>query len=101
MPCLILCRISDLEDVMKPYRPFIFLACFVLIVGLACAALGGGNTPAPQPPTQQQPPTQSPPNPPTAAPQPTQPPVQQTQQFFTEEFDSDPGSNWETAIIGP
>jgi len=87
---------------MKAYRPFIFLACFVLIVGLACSLVGGGDPPTPIPPTQA-PPTQPPPqpDPPTSVAQPTQPPVQQTQEFFTEEFDSDPGSDWETAIIGP
>ena len=90
---------------MKTYRPFIFLACFVLIVGLACSLLGGGgDTPPAQPPTQppqQQPPTQPPSqqDPPTPAPQPTQPPVPSAQQFFTEEFDSPLSNDWFTYTV--
>lgn len=89
---------------MKTFNPLLFLTSFVLIVGLACG-LGGSDTPS-QPvqpqnnPPQQQPPTQAPP--PTDAPQqPTEPPVSQVSEFFTEEFDSDPGSDWVTDIIGP
>lgn len=51
---------------MKTFKPLLFLTSFVLIVGLACALGGGGDTPSQpaQPPTnppQQQPPTQAPP----------------------------------------
>jgi hypothetical protein len=85
---------------MKAFKPFIFMTCFVLIVGLACSLGGGGSdTPVPQvQPTQppQVQPTQPPP--PTAEPQqqqPTQPPpVPQAQQFFTEEFDSPLSNDW-------
>jgi len=91
---------------MKPLKPFVFLACFVLIVGLACSLGGGGNDTPPQPqqpPTQpQQPPTQEQPTqppPPTEAPQPTQPPVPQAQQFFTEEFDSPLSDDWAVLTV--
>ncbi len=88
---------------MKTFKPLYFLASFVLIVGLACSLGGGGDTPTqPQQPQQpqQQPPTQAPAQPQatnTEAPAP--PPT--ASEFFTEEFDSDPGSNWVTSIIGP
>lgn len=93
------CEKPNPEEVMKTFKPFLFLTCFVLIVGLACS-LGASDTPVPpqqQPPTQpqQQPPTQPPqPDPPTAAPQPTKPPVPQAQEFFTEEFDSPLSDDW-------
>ncbi|MBV6449486.1 MAG: hypothetical protein MHPDNHAH_00196 [Anaerolineales bacterium] len=91
---------------MKTFRPLFFAISFILIVGLACSPGGGGDTPAQ--------PTQPPQQPPTQAPAPTQPPAQPQatnteasapeppqSEFFTEEFDSDPGSNWVTDIIGP
>lgn len=93
---------------MKPLRPFIYLAAFVLLVGLACS--GGGNTPS-QPVTQV--PTQPVSNPPTTAPEPTQvpptdvpptevvvtePPAPEMQQFFTEEFDT-PLSGWDILTV--
>jgi hypothetical protein len=84
---------------MNTFKPLYFLASFVLIVGLACS-LGGGDTPS-QPPTsppQQQPPTQPPAPQPTDTEAPTPPPVSE---FFTEEFDSDPGADWVTDILGP
>src|SRR5512141_2591370 len=58
-------------EAMKPLRPIIYLAAFVLVVGLACSALGGGNTPAQ--PVATQVPTQPVSNPPTSttAPEPT------------------------------
>lgn len=53
---------------MKPVRPIFFFTAFVLLVGLACSALGGGNTPAapvePVQPSQPQP-TQEQPSQPT------------------------------------
>lgn len=96
---------------MKTFRPLLILVTFVLMVGLACS-LGGGTTPtdAPeQPPVEQ--PTQ--PEPPTDVPAPTdepaptdvpatdvpQPPAQQ--EFFTEEFDQDPGGDWAFDVLGP
>jgi hypothetical protein len=97
---------------MKTLRPLFFLVGFVLVVGLACSAIGGGGNPPPQPtqeqvvpvnsPTQPQPePTEPQPEPtevpPTEVP-PTQPVVSE---FFTEEFDQDPGSDWVTDILGP
>ena len=98
---------------MKPLRPILFFTALILLVGLACSALsGGGPTPAP---TQPPPPTQAPvqPSPTEVPPQPTEvpateeisaptePPAPQAQQFFTEEFDQDPGSDWVVDILGP
>ena len=95
---------------MKTLRPLFFFSSLLLIVGLACSALGGGDTPPAQPqqPVQVQP-TQPPAPvvteaPPTEAPVATnttsapEPPVSQ---FFTEEFDRDPGSDWAVDILGP
>ena len=95
---------------MKTFRPLFFFSSLLLIVGLACSALGGGDTPPAQPqqPIQEQP-TQPPAPvvteaPPTEAPVATnttsapEPPVSQ---FFTEEFDRDPGSDWAVDILGP
>jgi hypothetical protein len=94
---------------MKTVRPLFFFSSLLLIVGLACSALGGGDTPPAQPqqPVQEQP-TQPPAPvvteaPPTEAPVATdtsvpEPPVSK---FFTEEFDRDPGSDWTIDILGP
>lgn len=82
---------------MKNFRPLFFLASVLIVVGLACSFGGGGSSPA-QP--QQQEPAQPPvlPAEPTAQPpteaQPTAIPATEAtavQQFFTEEFDQDPG----------
>ena len=98
---------------MKSLRPVLFLTFILLIVGLACSALSGGGAPV-----QTQPPATAAPvqvtNPPTAEPpQPTEAPVTeapvatatevpvQVQDFFTEEFDQDPGDNWTVDILGP
>jgi hypothetical protein len=92
------CEYLISEDVMKPFKPFIFLACFVLVVGLACS-LGGPAQPQVQP-TQPPPPVQpTQPPAPTAVPQPTQPPVPQAQQFFTEEFDSPLSNDWDIFTV--
>lgn len=84
---------------MKTLRPLFFFSSLLLIVGLACSALGGGNTPAqpsqPEQPVQVQP-TQPPAPtavPPTEVP-PTEAPVSQAEQFFTEEFDSPLSNDW-------
>ena len=58
---------------MKTFRPMIFLAFILLIVGLACSAVtGAGNAPTQPPATQE--PAQPVNNPPTAVP-PTEAPV--------------------------
>ena len=99
---------------MKAFRPFFFIVAFVLIVGLACV-IGGSETPAPAP---TQPPAVNTPVPPpanTPVPPPADTPVPQdatatdvppapvdtpttapaaSQEFFTEEFDQDPGWNY-------
>ncbi len=96
---------------MKNLRPLLFFVSLLTTVGLACSALsGGGNPTQPPPPTQPVPvvatqppprPTEVPPTEVNEPPAPTEPPVSQDQPFFTEEFDQDPGSNWETYITGP
>lgn len=93
---------------MKTLQPMLFFVSLVLIVGLACS---GPTTPTQPPPTEQpikveeptatpEPtevvPTEPPTEPPTE--EPTEAPVSQ---FFTEEFDQDPGSFWVIDIIGP
>lgn len=96
---------------MKTFRPLFFFAGLLLVVGLACSTLSGGNNPTQPPPTQapvQPQPTQPPPPtevpPPTEAPAPTDTSVPEqpvAQKFFTEEFDQDPGSDWTIDILGP
>lgn len=86
---------------MKPLRPIFFVTALILFVGLACSALAGGGEPtqAPPPtqvvqvvqPTSPPPPTEVPPTEPPVTEEPTEPPAPQAQQFFTEEFDQDPG----------
>lgn len=99
---------------MKPLQPIFFFSALILIVGLACSALtGGGNptqSPPPTDPVQILPTnTEAPPDPTEVPPTEalpteevvTEAPVQEPQQFFTEEFDQDPGSDWVIDIIGP
>ena len=93
---------------MKPLRPLLFLASMLLIVGLACS---GGATPPTQapPPTQevQVIPTEAPPQPtevpptevPATEPPATEPPAPQSQQFFTEEFDTPLSGDWNIFTI--
>jgi len=93
---------------MKTLRPFFFITGVVLIVGLACAALGGGNdTPPTQPvqqPTQAPTATEVPPTEePTEEPEPTatDEPSSSTEQFFKEEFDSSAAlDNWDSFTLG-
>ncbi len=90
---------------MKTFKPLLFLTSFVLIVGLACALGGGGETPIQpeqptSPPPQNQQPTPEPPQPqPTNPPQATQPPAQPASQFFKEEFDSPLTNDWFTYTV--
>ena len=97
-----------------PARPFLFLVFIVLIVSLACSALSGGNTPAPQlplpteePTTDQSvlpsvAPTEAPVQLPTNTPeQPTSAPVDVPQDFFKEEFSTNTNmGNWTYFLKG-
>jgi hypothetical protein len=99
---------------MKALRPILFLAAILLIVGLACSAVGGGgNTPTQAVATAVQvEPTQPVSDLPTVAPQPTDvPPTEEistptesapeAQDFFTEEFEADyDPDNWESFTLG-
>src|SRR6266498_1364935 len=94
-------------ECMKPLQPIFFYTALILLVGLACSAVGGGGTtptqapPPTQPPVQVSP-TEAPPEPtevpPTEAPAPTEPPAPEAQQFFTEEFDT-PLSGWDILTV--
>jgi hypothetical protein len=98
---------------MKPLRPLFFFTALILLVGLACSALGGGApapTQAPPPTAQavQVDPTEAAPEP-TEAPPPTEespatevaPPAPSTSQFYTEEFDTAASTdNWESFTLG-
>ncbi len=92
---------------MKTLRPFFFLVGLVLVVGMACSALGGGNSPQPTQPPVNNPPTQPPqPQPTISQPQPTSvpateaaPPQPATSQFFTEEFDNPLSNNWDILTV--
>jgi len=96
---------------MKTLRPLFFFSSLLLIVGLACSVLNGGDTPTqPEQPVQpvQEQPTQPPAPvvteaPPTEAPAtaaPTEAPVvSQTQQFFTEEFDTPLSGDWDILTV--
>jgi hypothetical protein len=92
---------------MKTVRPLFFFVSLLLIVGLACS---GGATP----PTQAPPPTQpvqvipTNPPPPTEVPPTealptevvvTEEPVSQSQQFFTEEFDTPLSGDWDILTV--
>src|SRR5258706_5318088 len=94
---------------MKNLKPLFFFSSLLLIVGLACSALGGSSpqppqTQAPQHTAAPEPPapaaTEAPTDvPPTAEPAVTEAPA--ASKFFTEEFDQDPGSDWSVDILGP
>ena len=97
---------------MKTLRPLFFFSSLLLIVGLACSALGGGNPttepPRPEPDVQQ--PTEPPPPAPTDVP-PTEAPVATNtsvpeqpatnDEFFKEEFDTSAAlDNWDSFTLG-
>lgn len=95
---------------MKNLKPLFFFSSLLLIVGLACSALGGSSTPAPaQTQAPQQPAATEPPAPaateaPTEVPSTAEPAATEApaaSKFFTEEFDQDPGSDWSVDILGP
>jgi hypothetical protein len=96
---------------MKTLRPLFFLATLLLIVGLACGAIGGGGSPSlPTQPLQQEStkapepttaPTELPPTKvsptkvlPSEVPPTDEPPAPQAEQFFTEEFDDPLSADW-------
>jgi hypothetical protein len=94
---------------MKPLQPIFFVTALILLVGLACSAVGGADpTPVP-PPTQVIEPTSPPP--PTAVPPTealpteaateaaTEPPAPQSQQFFEEEFDTPLTNDWDVLTV--
>lgn len=102
---------------MKAFRPMLFLAAMLLIVGLACSAVGGGGDTPSQPVVTQEP-VQV--NPPTTEPEPTtalatdapatevvvatEAPTEsapEAMDFFTEEFeDSYAPDSWQTFTLG-
>lgn len=90
---------------MNPLRPLFFFFSILAIVSLACSFGGGNNTPPTQPvqvqPTQPPPPTAVPPTEVvvTEPPAPTEPPVSQSQQFFTEEFDDPLSNDWSILTV--
>ena len=100
---------------MKPLHPILFITGLILLVGLACSALGGGGATPTQPP----PPTEPVQVLPTATePEPTEPPATEApateapteapateapaaSQFFTEEFSSEDAlANWDSFSLG-
>jgi hypothetical protein len=89
---------------MRTFRPVLFLAIVLMLVGLACSALaGGGDTPPEQPvvteePIQVQLPTEAPATEePTEEVVVTEAPV--AMDFFTEEFDTPLSSDWSVFTI--
>ena len=98
---------------MKTFRPMLFLATVLMVVGLACSAItGGGDTPA-QPVVTEEPVQEPVNNPPTTAPEPTEvPPTEapatevaapstEARDFFVEEFDSNfVADNWQYFTLG-
>jgi hypothetical protein len=99
---------------MKPLRPLFFFSALILLVGLACSALGGATEPTQAPPPTepvQVIPTEPPPQPtevpPTESvptlelPAPTEPPAVEAQDFFVEEFDATYNpDNWQYFTLG-
>lgn len=92
---------------MRTFRPVLFLAIVLMLVGLACSSVtGGGDTPEQpvtteepvqvQPPTAE-PPTDAPTEEPTEIVVETEAPV--AMDFFTEEFDAPLSSDWSVFTI--
>jgi hypothetical protein len=95
---------------VKTSKPFLFFVALLLVVGLACSALGGGNNNIPptqaEPPTEAvvQQPTETEAPPPTEAPPTEEPPTEQPtavpqQRFFTEEFDAPLSNDWDVLTV--
>ena len=100
---------------MKSLQPVFFIAALVLLVGLACSAISGGDTTPTQslPPTSTAEPVQVLPTNTEPAPEPTEvPPTEAepteapteapvSQDFFTEEFSSEDAlENWQSFSLG-
>lgn len=96
---------------MKAFRPVLFLALVLLIVGLACSAVTGGDDTPPPPPVETEEPIQVNVDPteapvteaPTEAPPPTEVVVETevpvALDYFTEEFDNTDFSNWSSLLL--
>src|SRR5687768_6898293 len=100
---------------MKPLQPILFITGLILLVGLACAAVGGGGATPTQPPPPTEPvqvlptatepePTEPPATEAPATEEPTEAPVTEApdaSQFFTEEFSSEDAlANWDSFSLG-
>lgn len=98
---------------MKPLQPVFFFTASLLLVGLACSAIGGGEPTQAPPATPTQEPVQVLPTATEAVQEPTEVPptdepsatqteaVPAASEFFTEEFDSQGAlSNWESFTLG-
>jgi hypothetical protein len=96
---------SQKGETMKTFRPMLFLALVLLIVGLACSAVSSG-TDTPAQPEVTEAPVQV--VPPTAVPVVTEAPTEvvteaptqaavEAQDYFTEEFDTN--DNWSYFVI--
>jgi hypothetical protein len=98
---------------MKAFRPVLFLAVILLVVGLACSALTGDGEPSPQPEVTEAP--VQPVDPPTTVPEPTAlPPTEEpteapaptesqpeSRDFYVEEFDSNfVEDDWQSFTLG-
>jgi len=96
---------QDKENAVKTFKPFFFFVGLLLVTGLACNALSGGNdTPPTQPQPTVEPPTEAPP--PTEVPPTEEPPTEEAptpmpvvQQFFTEEFDEPLSGDWDILTV--
>jgi len=91
---------------MKTLRPLFFFIGLLLIVGLACNAVGGTTPAQTQPPAQPQQPAQPQAPAATDAPTdaaatvaPTEAPASSAQQFYTEEFDSALSTDWSVLTV--
>ncbi len=94
---------------MKTLKPLLFIVSMLLVVGLACSGGATSPTQAPPPtqppqqvlPTNPPPPTEVPPTeePPATEVVVTEEPVSQSQQFFTEEFDTPLSGDWDILTV--